>query len=147
MGSSKVRSELRIWEQYPELPEALPSMREQLQKRARHKRVRYLLFRLMNEAKKGKDIPSKLDGVDLPPGFVDHFLTAEIRLLQLPTGQMARIVDGEIRTPSHPKIGGFATFASKWDVNEDLEVYSRHRSIWQEWRSTLERVVPILGQE
>ena len=150
MGESKVRPELRVWERYPDLPEALPGLRRDLQIKARRKRVRYLLFRLMNEAKKGKGIPQKLDGVDIPPGFVDHFLTAEIRIAEVPTSKgvmRVEIVGGEIRTPSHPKIGGFATFASKWDVDGNLNVYSRHMTVWQEWRTTLERVVPILGKE
>lgn len=136
----------RVWESYPDLPDALPDMREQLQKRKRHKNVRYLLFRLRHAVEKsGGAIPSKLDGVDLPPGFVEHFLTSEIGIVELPTGQRARIVEGRLRTPS--EIGGFATFAERWDVDSKLRLYSRHRSVWQEWNATLRRVVPILGEE
>lgn len=143
--AKQVKSKHRSWEKYPELPGAIPQIREQLQKRKRHKNVRYLLFRFKNEVEKGNTNPSKLDDFDVPPGFIEHFLTAPIHIVQLPTGQMARIVEGRIRTPS--EIGGLGSFAIRWDVDENLNVYSRHRSVWAEWRATLERVVPILGEE
>jgi hypothetical protein len=136
----------RPWERFPELPGALPAMKKALQVRARHKRVRYLLFRLRKEVENSRGvIPTKLEGIDLPAGFVEYFLTAPIRWAQLPDGRAAKIVGGHLRTPA--EIGGLATFASRWDVNSDLVVYSRHRTIWQEWQSTLARVVPVLGEE
>jgi len=140
-----VSQKFRVWEKYPDLPDGPAAMKESLQKRMRHKQTRYLLFRLRTEVEKhGGVIPNKLDGIDLPPGFVDHFLTAEIRCVELPTGQQAEIVGGRIRTPS--EIGGFGTFASRWDVDVDLNVYSRHRSVWQEWDGVISRVAPILEE-
>lgn len=133
------------WEEYPDLPDTQLEIRKQLQVRKRHKNVRYILFRLQTEVKKGNSNPSQLDDIVVPPGFIEHFLTAPITRIQLPTGQRANIVEGRIRTPS--ELGGFETFAIRWDVDADLHVFSRHRSVWAEWRSTLERVVPVLGEE
>jgi hypothetical protein len=142
-----INDKYRVWEKYPDLVDAPSDIREKLQRRKRHKNVRYLMFRLRNAMEKnGGVIPSSFDdGYPIPPGFVDHFLTMEIGIIELPTGQRARIVEGRLRTPS--EIGGFATFAERWDVDEKLRVYSRHRSVWQEWNATLRRVVPILGEE
>lgn len=145
------RKKKHPWEQYPELPEAPSGIDKatlfKLQARKRHKNARYLLFRLRTLTEKGAPIPDRFfdDGLELPLGFVEHFLTAPITRIQLPNGERAMIVDGRIRTPS--EIGGLLMFAARWDVDPDLQVYSRHRSIHAEWNSVLERVVPVLGEE
>ena len=42
-------------------------------------------------------------------------------------------------------LGGYTEFAKMWDVDEDLNVYIRHLSVWQAWNLTLMRVAPYLG--
>lgn len=135
----------RPWELYPELPDAPPESRRDLQIRRRHHDVRYMLFRLRNEAHKrgGTPYAAQIGNLTIPPGFVDHFLSAPINWVQLPDGKIYKIVEGKIRTPLD--IGGLGTFASRWDVNSDLVVYSRHQSVWSEWNSVLQARVPIFG--
>jgi hypothetical protein len=44
------------------------------------------------------------------------------------------------------ELGGYKSFAAVWDVDDELFVYLRHSSVWQEWNALLYRVAPILGE-
>lgn len=136
------------WEQYPKLVHiANAQMREQLESRRRHRQVRYLLFRLKTEVDKGAS-PSKVRR--LPSGFAGFWAKEEPEYMLRPMPGSTEMIRSEI--PEKLKglrvdqLGGYAAFASRWDVDADLVVYLRWSSIWQEWAATLMRVVPILGE-
>ena len=114
-------------------------MRERLEVRRRHKQVRYLCFRIQTLIEQGLPL---LGNVDLPPGFDAFWLGERAEYLIDPRGKRAPPRHG--RTVA--EMGGWGGFAKTWDVDEELRVYERHSSIWQEWNATLARVVPVLGE-
>ncbi len=134
---------VKPWEVVPKLDHLQEGKaREMLESRKRHKQVRYLLFCLQTAIGAGRP----LDSVpNLPDGFIEFWLK-ETPLYQItPTGEKVKLSDINSKK-NVTDLGGYATFAAKWDVDADLMVYIRHASVWQEWNSTLSRVVPILGE-
>ena len=128
------------WERYPVLAHLDGAARERLERRRRHRQVRYLLFRLSTAIEAGRTF-TRCDG--LPPGFVEFWLG------ERPAYAMTSV--GRAQVPSSrdltvARLGGYGQFARRWDVDEDLHVYLRHTSVWQEWHATLMRVVPVLGE-
>jgi len=129
------------WEAYPDLPHLRGALREKMEARRRHRQVRYLLFCLKNAADQG----FKLEGsASYPPGFIEFWL-AERPLyaidslnnrVSVPPDKARRVME----------LGGYKEFAKRWDVDEDLMVYIRHASVWQEWNAKLMRIVPVLGE-
>jgi len=134
----------QAWDQYPTFDHIdSPKAREQLERRRRHRQVRYWLFSLQNAENQGRAI----NDPPLLPGFV-HFW-----LQERPAYQVKRVQSGYVKDKVEPRfdktvwaLGGFTEFAKRWDVDADLVVYIRHASVWQEWNATLMRVVPVLGE-
>lgn len=135
------------WEEFPELPHLSGRALVVLSRRRRHRAVRYGLFRLQNAVVQEKD-PS-IECADLPAGFADYWWDQKPKyaMKPSPTGGMVQTEVEEHRMRAVKDNGGYATFAILWDVDADLNVYLRHNSIWQEWNLTLQRVVPVLGEE
>lgn len=128
----------RQWEDLTTLPHLKGEMRERLEARQRHKQVRYLCFRIQTLTDQGKSVRGN---VDLPPGFEAFWLGERAEYSVDPRGAKAPPKHG--RTVA--EMGGWATYAIRWDIDEELRVYERHSSVWQEWNATLTRVVPVLG--
>ncbi|MDH3571294.1 MAG: hypothetical protein OER89_14090, partial [Gemmatimonadota bacterium] len=61
-----------------------------------------------------------------------------------PNGKQVPVPEGK-HVPT-ALLGGYAMFATLWDVDEDLKVYLRHSSVWNEWNLVMQRVVPVLGE-
>lgn len=130
------------WEVSPKLEHLSGNLREQMERRRRHKKVRYLLFRLQTAEESGRPV-EEVDG--LPDKFAIFWLGEEPlysvdhrkNKLAVPINKRKKVRE----------LGGYSAFAKIWDVDEDLIVYIRHSTIWQEWNSTLHRVVPILGED
>jgi hypothetical protein len=138
---------VRPWEQFTKLGHIADlSQRKRLEARRRHRQVRYLLFRMQNEIGKG-ELPEAVEG--LPPGFVEFWLgeTPEYMVQPQPgSDQLVRVpVPSKLQGEPVAAIGGYPEFAKRWDVDEDLAVYLRWSSVWQEWNAVLARVAPILG--
>ena len=129
------------WEKFPPMLHLAGAARENLERRRRHRHVRYWCFRMQTLVT--TDRP--LEGAELMPGFVEFWLEQKPLYLIDPRGN-------KVESPEHQKkkmvhdLGGYATFAELWDVDADLEVYLRHSSIHHEWNLTLMRVVPVLGE-
>jgi hypothetical protein len=134
------------WERYPELKHLSdnPGVRGRMQRRRRHRGVRYILFRF-------KDIMDRLEkgepGVELTeaekhPGFLEFWLD------QRPAYQMTAAGKKVAVDPKRDRLvkdmGGYKKFAVLWDVDEDLEVYLRHNSVWAEWDAKMLARTPIL---
>lgn len=134
------------WESYPELVHLSGTGRVQMERRRRHRAVRYGLFRLQTAVVGGQDVAKVC--ADLPPGFAGFWLDRKPSYMMVPGPdgalKAAPVLIGRDRKVD--EIGGYAEFARLWDVDEDLNVYLRHSSIWQEWNAKLMRVVPILGE-
>jgi len=132
------------WERYPELPHLAGAQLASMQRRRRHRLVRYWLFRLQHSEEHG----APPDGPEHLSGFTDFWLD------QLPSYRMVPTPGGGTkRAPVEPQqnvpvrlLGGYQQFGTLWDVNPDLEVYLRHSSIWHEWNSILYRVAPLMGE-
>lgn len=130
------------WEKFPTLTHLAGQTRDQMERRRRHRQVRYLLFRLQTVS----DLGRSLDTIrhELPPAFADFWMKEYPRYMVMPTGQKAPVPPA--RNVTVEKLGGYKEFAKKWDVDDDLMVYLRHASVWQEWNARLAAVVPILGE-
>ena len=129
------------WESYPNLAHLSGDARAQMQRRRRHRAVRYGLYCLQNQETGGAKAK------DLPKGFRGYWLEQKPQYALEPSGEGLR----KAPVPENKDfpieiLGGYAQFATLWDVDEDLNVYLRHSSVWQEWNATLMRVVPIIGQ-
>jgi len=142
MAKKKNRQVEGAWVEKPKLLH-IPDgpARDKLESRRRLRAVRYMLFRLQNQVKQGKPLEA-VEG--LLPGFI-HFWVGE-------TPKYTISARGQ-RVPVHPQkdkcvadLGGYKTFAIVWDVDEDLMVYLRHASVWQEWNAVMAKVVPVLGE-
>ncbi len=133
----------KIWEVLPVLSH-IPSkeLRDKLEVRQRQKKVRYMLFRLKNQADK-KEPLEQVDG--LLPGFIEFWLGEKPVYAKDPRGNKIPVPPNKNKHIF--EIGGYKTFATTWDVDSDLLVYLRHSSVWQEWNVTLAKIVPVLGQE
>lgn len=130
----------KAWEQIPPMPHIGGAAREELERRVRLRKVRYLLFRYQTQL--GKRAP--LSDVPTPPGF-EAFWLGERPLYQVdPTGKKIDVPPNKRKQIAD--LGGYASFAKVWDVDADLYVYLRHSSVWQEWNARLARSVPILGE-
>lgn len=132
---------MKPWDIKPKLDHLSGVLREQMEERRRHRQVRYLLFALQTAKEAGRPLESV---PDLPPGFIEFWLHEK------PSYQLDH---NKARHPIAPdrcvyvhQLGGYSEFAKRWDVDADLLVYLRHSSVWQEWNTTLARVVPILGE-
>ena len=131
----------KLWERRAEFKHIpIGKFKEQLETRNRLKKVRYMVFRLRTQIEKNEPL-TDIEG--LLPGFIDFWLAEKPLYAIDPRGN-------KIAVPHHKNrsvfdLGGYATFAQNWDVNEDLHVYIRHSSIWQEWNATLYKIVPIMG--
>ena len=126
------------WEKYPELPHLSGETRRSMERRRRHRAVRYGLYSLHNQETGG----AKAKG--LPRGFKGYWLEQKPKYAIDPRNEKVSVPDNK----DFPVeiLGGYPKFAILWDVDEDLNVYLRHSSVWQEWNATLMRVVPIIGQ-
>jgi len=110
-----------------------------MERRRRMRHVRYWCFRLQTAVTGSRP----LEGPEKQPGFIEFWLEQKPIYAIDPKGE-------KIPVPKEKKLtiedlGGYAEFARIWDVDEDLEVYIRHASVWHEWNLTLMRVVPYLG--
>lgn len=130
------------WEISPNFEHLSGVLREQMERRRRHKQVRYLLFRLQTAEESGRAIES----VDKLPDKFAMFWLGEEPLYAVDHNKNKISVPVNKRKKIR-ELGGYAAFAKIWDVDEDLIVYIRHATIWQEWNTTLQRVVPILGDD
>jgi len=131
---------MNAWEKYPSIDHLSGSERTGMERRRRHRQVRYLLFRLQNAETKKEPL---LTVDNLPPGFIEFWLAERPRYALNPKGE-------RVNVPAHRNmkvcdLGGYSEFAKKWDVDADLLVYIRHASVWQEWSAILARVVPVMG--
>lgn len=134
------------WEKYPELTHLSGEGRIRMERRRRHRAVRYGLFRLQTVVTNDQDVVKVCN--DLPAGFASYWLDRKPSYVMTP-GPNGALVKAEVLIGGGrpvSDIGGYAEFARVWDVDEDLKVYLRHSSIWQEWNAKLMRVVPILGE-
>lgn len=132
----------KLWDKYPELMHLAPgTSREKLEARVRLKKIRYMLYRLRTQTEK-KEPLDKVDG--LLPGFIDFWLNEKPLYALDPRGQKVPVPKNKQLPVS--ALGAYGSFAQTWDVDEELMVYVRHTSVWQEWNATLHRVVPILGE-
>ena len=133
------------WEKYPELSHLKGSARDELESRRRQRQVRYWLFRLKNDAEKGKPLkdPRGL------PHFVDFWLgeSPSYAMIPIQGGKLIRGPVAKMHNVAVAQLGGYEQFAIRWDVDDELKVYLRHSSVWQEWNATLMRVVPVIGGE
>jgi hypothetical protein len=118
---------MNSWEKLPELPH-LDNLEkgDETRRRKRLKDIRYILFRLQNAEQGGAEAD-----IDIPEGFVEHWLSQRVTLLDG--------METEVRN-----VGGITTFAKRWDINVDLEVYARKASIHKEWDRKLRSIVPAL---
>jgi len=128
------------WEKYPKLDHLTGSARDVMETRRRHRQVRYMLYSLQTAEEKG--VP--LQTVSPLPGFVEFWLQEKPKYQISPLGKRIKVPDN--RDVQVFALGGYKQFAKRWDVDEELMVYLRHSSVWQEWNATLMRVVPILGE-
>jgi hypothetical protein len=131
----------REWEYFPELPHLHGEVRKAMEIRRRLRTVRYVLFRLQTQTEKGEPLVAST----MPPGFIEFWLGEKPRYSVDPRGRKTHV-------PVHKNLfitdlGGYASFAKVWDIDSDLFVYLRHRSIWHEWATKLQQVVPVLGDE
>lgn len=134
------------WEAYPELLHLTGEGRVRMERRRRHRAVRYGLFRLQTAVVEEQNVVRAC--ADLPAGFAGFWLDRKPSYAMAP-GQGGVLVKADVpigRDLPVEKLGGYAEFARLWDVDEDLNVYLRHSSVWQEWNAKLMRVVPILGE-
>jgi len=139
----------RSWEVFPSLEHIVEmEQRRKLEKRRRHRQVRYLLFRIQNALGKGEDPKRTVPGI--PPGFLDFWLGEYPVYLVRPVLGTETLSKKDVPPGLGKKqvvdLGGYEAFAIKWDVDPDLDVYLRWSSVWQEWNATLARVAPILGE-
>ncbi|MDH3376163.1 MAG: hypothetical protein OEQ39_04235 [Gammaproteobacteria bacterium] len=133
------RKQVNEWEKYPLLDHLQGKQREDMERRRRMRHVRYWCFRLQTAVTGSRP----LEGPEKQPGFIEFWLEQKPIYAIDPKGE-------KIPVPKEKKLtiedlGGYAEFARIWDVDEDLEVYIRHASVWHEWNLTLMRVVPYLG--
>jgi hypothetical protein len=129
------------WECFPELLHLHGEVRQKMEIRRRLHDVRYVLFRLQTQTEKGE----RLVAPGMPPGFIEFWLGEKPKYLVDPRGRKTDV-------PIHKNLfiadlGGYASFAKVWDVDSGLFVYLRHRSIWHEWSTKLQQIVPVLGDE
>lgn len=132
----------KLWDKYPALMHLVPgASREKLEARVRLKKIRYMLYRLRTQVEKNEAL-EQVEG--LLPGFIDFWLNEKPLYALDPRGQ--KIPVPKNRQVPVSQLGAYGSFAQTWDVDEDLMVYVRHTSVWQEWNATLHRVVPMLGE-
>lgn len=132
----------REWALFPSLAHLNPGeFRDKLEERRRLRKVRYMLFSLKTQVDKGAPLEN---AGGLLPGFVPFWLGEKPLYAVDPNGKKMPVPPN--KTKAVHELGGFASFATVWDVDEDLNVYIRHISVWQEWNATLHRAVPIMGE-
>lgn len=132
----------KAWALYPRLDHLADGpFKIQLEARRRLRKVRYNLFSLKTCVDNNRPL------VDLEelPGFAPFWLDEEPVYAIDPNGDKIPVAPKRQKAVSD--LGGFASFATVWDVDDDMNVYIRHSSVWQEWNATLHRVVPILGDQ
>jgi len=129
------------WEQYPELAHLSGEQRQKLEERVRLRKIRYMLYRLRTQTEKKEPLEA-VEG--LLPGFIAFWLGEKPVYQVGPKGEKTAVPPNKMRTVF--ELGAYGTFAAMWDVDEELNVYLRHSSVWQEWNNTLQRIVPILGE-
>jgi len=134
------RKKINQWEKYPKLDHLQGRQREDMERRRRHRHVRYWCYRLQNLFQKGE---RKLEGPEKSPGFIEFWLEQKPEYALGP--QKERIPVPEDKKMRVEDLGGYLQFARIWDIDDDLNVYIRHSSVWHEWNLTLMRVVPFLG--
>jgi hypothetical protein len=131
----------KIWANLPMLEHLPPGqMREQLETRRRLRKIRYMLYSLRTQCEKKEPLENV---PDLLPGFIKFWLNEKPSYALDPIGKKIPVPQNKNKTIN--ELGGYATFAQVWDVDHELNVYIRHSSVWQEWNSTLSRVVPMIG--
>lgn len=131
-----------LWNKYPDLMHLAPgSSREKLEARIRLKKIRYMLYRLRTQTEKNEPL-DQVEG--LLPGFIEFWLNETPVYAIDPRGQ--RILVPVNKQLPVSQLGAYGSFAQTWDVDEELMVYVRHASVWQEWNAILHRVVPVLGE-
>jgi len=134
---------MNSWEKFPQFPHLSGVMRERMEKRRRHKQVRYLIFCLQTANGKSEDLAGS---GEYPPGFIEFWLAETPKYAISPKGE-------RVQLPVHLKgkrvfeLGGYKEFAKKWDVDDELFVFIRHSSIWQEWNTKLAMMVPSIQEE
>jgi len=129
------------WERYPDLEHLSGKALAKMQRRRRQKFVRYWLFRMQDAEEMDKPL---LDDPLRNAGFYNFWLEQRPEYQMSPTGVREPVAPDKRVTVE--RLGGYKAFASRWDVDEDLTVYIRHSSVWQEWNAVLYRVVPVLGE-
>lgn len=136
------------WEKYHDKQEHLahqPSLQQQMQRRRRHRFVRYWLFRFQSVEEK---LAAGEEGVELfevekMPGFLEFWLEQK-PVYQINPGGKKEPVDPKRDRPVS-ELGGYGEFGSLWDVDENLDVYLRHSSVWQAWDAKLRQMTPVLA--
>jgi hypothetical protein len=134
------RKKINEWEKYPKLDHLRGTQRDDMEKRRRHRHVRYWCYRLQTLFQKGE---RKLVGPEKSPGFIEFWLEQKPHYA-------VNTKKERIKVPKDKKItvddlGGYLQFARIWDIDDELNVYIRHSSVWHEWNLTMMRVVPFLG--
>jgi hypothetical protein len=130
------------WALYPRLDHlAAGPGKEKLELRRRLRKVRYTLFSLKNCV----DNSTPLEDANPMPGFIDFWLESKPVYAIAPNGSRTDVALNNQKAIEN--LGGYASFATVWDVDAELNVFIRHISIWQEWNATLHRVVPIMGDQ
>lgn len=130
------------WERYPTLAHLSGTQLERMQRRRRQRLTRYWLFRFQHAEEHGEPYPEPEPKM---PGFTSFWLE-QVPAYQINPRGLREPVDPTKKGLPVEHFGGYAQFGTLWDVDEDLEVYLRHSSVWQEWNATLYRVVPVLGE-
>src|SRR3990167_3361059 len=97
---------MNAWEKYPSIDHLSGSERTGMERRRRHRQVRYLLFRLQNAETKKEPL---LTVDNLPPGFIEFWLAERPRYALNPKGE-------RVNVPAHRNmkvcdLGGYSEFA------------------------------------
>lgn len=134
------------WDKYPALTHLRhhPDQRRRLQRRRRQRQVRYRLFRfktIYEQIDAGGEV--HLTEVEKLPGFIEFWLEQKPAYQMGPEG--TRTTVDPKRNLTVEALGGYRKFAILWDVDEDLEVYLRHNSVWDEWDARMMARTPILA--
>ena len=130
-----------LWQKFPEkeLSHLHGKALEVMQIRRRQRLVRYWCFRLQTLEEQARP----LQGPELMTGFIEFWLEQKPVYAIDTKGNKVEVPPEKAMTVE--ALGGYSQFAKKWDVDENLDVYIRHLSVWQEWNLTLMRVVPYIG--
>jgi len=137
--STSTRKKINQWEKYPKLDHLQGKQRDDMERRRRMRHVRYWCYRLQTAFETARE----LEGPEKQPGFIEFWLEQKPLYAIDPMGNKIAVPQDKRLTVED--LGGYKEFARIWDIDEDLEVYIRHSSVWHEWNLTLMRVVPFLG--